>query len=105
MGKEIAPHFRLHSDPYDVAVILNEIAEQHTDKVKHEHRRARDNDGAVHFAWYVFIEHFVGHDWVDHTDKRNEQRRQHIEREQLFMGLIVAYEAFKHFLYLLGSLT
>ena len=42
----------------------------------------------------VDIEHFIGDDGVDHTDHRDQQRRQHIQRQHFFVRLVIGNKPF-----------
>ena len=106
MGKEILTHPGLHPHADHMTVILDEIAHQHPQSVQRKHDYACDYDGLVPFFGNVDIQHIVGHDGVDHADERNEKGRQHIQRQHLFVGLIVGKKSFEQmitsFLFLAG---
>ena len=92
--EQVAAHLRLHTYADGVTVILHEIAQKHTQHVKRQHDAARHDDGGIHFVRDVFVEHLSRHDGIDHTDHRNEKRRQHIQGQHLFVWLVIGDESF-----------
>ena len=96
MVEEILAHLRLHLNADDVPVILNEIAQKHTDHVEREDDHTRDDDGGIHLFGDVDVKHISRHDGVDHADDRDQECRQHIEQEHFLVGLVVFNEAFQH---------
>ena len=93
--EEVAAHLSLHSDTDEVTVILNEIAQKQSDDIKHK------NDctcGDYHFCGLCSVkeclEHCFGDDGIDHTDKRDNQRGEHIKRQHPAVRFVVSNKSF-----------
>ena len=96
MGKQILSHVGLHSDTDDVTVVLHKIPKQHPDHIKHQHDHTGDHNGRVHFIGNVVVEHFVGDHRIHHADHGDQQGGQHVQSQQLPVGLVINKKSFQH---------
>ena len=96
MGEQVAAHLLLHLHADDMAVVLDEVVEQHTDDVQTQNHQAGNNDLIIEPVGDQIVEHFIGHHGVDHADDGDHQRCQHVQGEHELMRLVVSNKSFQH---------
>ena len=83
-----------------MAVILDEIAQQHTDYVQGQYNDTGHDNSGIHFLRDIDIEHFVGYNRVHHTNHRDQQGGQHIQGQHFPVRFIITNKTFKHGVFL-----
>ena len=95
LREKVAAHLRLHSDTDQVTVILHEIAQEKSDNVKCEHDHACRDDKLCGISDFKeVVNELAGDDGLDHTDERDNERGEHIERQHPCVRFVISNKAF-----------
>ena len=100
MVEHIRTHLRLHSDTDHVTPILHKIPQIHPYKIQKQKSHTADDEHPDVFVRDEILQHHVRHNRIQHTDDGNEQRCRHVQKEHLFMRLVIRNESFQHMHYL-----
>jgi len=79
-----------------MAVVLHEIPQSVPHGVDHKDDDTGNDDGVVLPVGDEVVEHHVCHDGIADADGRNDERRQHIQREKQLVRLIIMYKSLQH---------
>ena len=93
MGKHIRAHPGLHIDAHHMALILNEVIQEHLDQIKAEEGDAIDDHEAVVAIGNEVIEHEAGDHGIHDADQGHQEGRAHVHGEEAEVGFIVGHEA------------
>ena len=91
--EHVGTHLRLHPHAHYVAVVLHVVAHQHAEDIQRHQRDAVDHQELELPVRDEVIQHAAREDGIHHADDRDDQRGQHIQHEDLPVGLIVGDEA------------
>ena len=96
--EQVPAHLGLHLGAHHVALVLDEVVQQHPHEVQPQQRQPGDHHHPVVPVGDQVVEHPPGHDGVDHRDHRHQQRRPHIQGKEQLVGFIVVQKTSQHIL-------
>ena len=96
MAEHIRAHLRLHPDPHDMTVELDEVIQQHPDDIQEQQSRSAENDCAVTLFRDQIIEHEARDDGIQDSHQGYGKGGEHIQYKQPPMRAIVGNETFQH---------